>query len=427
MATKAEARLPRVELLHVATPTGLSGRLTKASQHSFTYDTFALGQANRGFEISLTMPLRPESYSRALMLPVFQTFLPEGFLKDRIVERFGKVMRVDDMALLALSGENAIGRLRLSRDTNPGPGQGDVESLSEILQDHGSRDLFKYLSDKYLIRSGISGVQPKVMLAAENWQENSLPEARLAPPSKASIGERATLRARQLIVKVGGDDFPGLAENEYHCLTIARALGLPVPAFWLSADRKRLVIERFDFDHASGRYLGFEDMVSLQGLVNDRKYEGSYESVAKAITANSTSTLKNRSLEEFFASLVLSIVLQNGDAHLKNFGLLYTDPGSDDCRLAPVYDIVCTTVYIPKDRLALSLSSARDWPDRKTLCAFGRTHCLIDHPERVVDRTLDVVGSYVPDGDGAGIWARIRERAMNYAFVLAQSGRMARP
>jgi len=426
MATKTSARLPRVELLHVSTPTGLAGRLTKASQHSFTYDTRALAQGDRGFEISLTMPLRPESYNRTLMLPVFQTFLPEGFLKDRIHERFGKVLRIDDMALLALSGENAIGRLRLSRNTDPGPGQGDVESLSEILSDHGSRDLFRYLSDRYLIRSGISGVQPKVMLAAEDRHDSSSQKISPDPSSKAGVGERTTLRARQLIVKVGGDDYPGLAENEFHCLAIARALDLPVPAFWLSDDRDRLVIERFDFDRASGRYLGFEDMVALHGLVNDRKYEGSYENVAKAIATNASPALKSRSLEEYFGSLVLSIVLQNGDAHLKNFGLLYTDPGSDDCRLSPIYDIVCTTIYIPKDRLALSLAGTRDWPGRGTLCDFGRTHCLVAHPERVVDRVLDVAGSYSPDNDDTGIWAQIRERSMNYAHVLAKSGRIAR-
>ena len=421
MVTKRDPRFPRVELLHVSTPTGLSGRLTKASQHSFTYDTSTLAAGNHGFEISLTMPLRPESYNRTPMLPLFQTFLPEGYLKERIVERFSKVLRVDDMALLALSGENAIGRLRLSREANPEPGQGGIESLSEILGDQGSANLFEYLSDKYLIRSGISGVQPKVMLAAEDLQEASL------PPQRMSIGERATLRARQLIVKVSGGEFPGLAENEYQCLTLARALDLPVAAFWLSNDRKRFVVERFDFNRSSGRYLGFEDMVSLQGLVNNDKYEGSYENVAKAIARNAAPALTKQSLEAYFGSLVLSIVLQNGDAHLKNFGLLYTDPGSEDCALSPVYDIVCTTIYIPKDRLALSLCGSRDWPDRTTLCDFGRLHCLVDHPERVVDRTIDAVGSHVPDKDDAGIWAQIRRNAMSRAHVLARAGRSAQP
>jgi len=36
---------------------------------------------------------------------------------------------------------------------------------------------------------------------------------------------------------------------------------------------------------------------------------------------------------------------------------------------------------------------------------------------------LDAVGSFVPGNDDSGIWAKIRERAMNYAHVLAKSGR----
>ena len=45
----------------------------------------------------------------------------------------------------------------------------------------------------------------------------------------------------------------------------------------------------------------------------------------------------------------------NGDAHLKNFGLLYSEPTQRDARLAPAYDIVNTTAYIPEDVLALDL------------------------------------------------------------------------
>lgn len=414
MGTNPELRLPRVDLMHVFTPAGRAGRLTKASQHAFTYDTAAIARKERGLEVSLTMPLRPESYTRTPMLPVFQTFLPEGYLKERIAERFGKVLRIDDMALLALTGENAIGRLRLTRSAEPVSEAPAAESLAEILQDQGSRNLFEYLSDKYLIQSGIAGVQPKVLLAADDLQDDPTP-----PQPRISVGERATLRARQLIVKVSGDDYPGLSENEYHCLSIARALGLTVPALWLSRDRKRLAIERFDYDGDRGLYVGFEDMVSLQGLVNDQKYEGTYESVALAITNNATPRLKSESLDDFFASLVLSVVLRNGDAHLKNFGMLYTDPGTDDCRLSPVYDIVCTTIYIPKDKPALALGGRRDWPDRKALCQFGRAHCWVEHPERVIDRTLDAVASYEPDNDGSGVWARIAAAVSSGCPALA--------
>jgi serine/threonine-protein kinase HipA len=113
--------------------------------------------------------------------------------------------------------------------------------------------------------------------------------------------------------------------------------------------------------------------------------------------------------------------MRNGDAHLKNFGMLYTDPGTDDCRLSPVYDIVCTTIYIPGDRPALALDGRRDWPDRATLCAFGREHCGVDHPEAVIDRTVDAVASHAPDRDDSGIWARMARAVEPGCRALAKS------
>lgn len=413
MATTPTSKLPRVALLEVSTPAGTSGRLSKNGQHSFTYATDALLQSDLRREISLTMPLRAASYERTPMLPVFQTFLPEGFLKERIVEHFGKVVRVDDMALLALSSSNAIGRLRLRNEATVDEQPVQPESLAELLDDQGSRDLFAYLCDKYLIRSGgIAGVQPKVMLSASDANSVMVSD-------KMSLGDRATLRAQQYIVKVGTDEYPGLAENEHHCLNVAALAGLSVPRQHLSADRKRLVLERFDYVGGSGLYLGFEDMVSLQGSVNDRKYEGSYEGVAQTIARNVTPALRHQSLREFFASVVLSVVLRNGDAHLKNFGLLYTDPGSDDCRLSPLYDIVCTTLYIPKDRLALSLAGSRSWPDGAALAAFGENHCEVGDATQFVEKTIAAVAAYRP-AQPSQVWTSIREDVLRASSFLTR-------
>ena len=57
--------------------------------------------------------------------------------------------------------------------------------------------------------------------------------------------------------------------------------------------------------------------------------------------------------EQSFGSLVLSVMVRNGDAHLKNFGVLYASPG-DTVALAPVYDVATTTAYIRKDAPALT-------------------------------------------------------------------------
>jgi len=426
MATRNPTGLPRVELLHVFVPAGISGRLAKHGQHSFTYDTRAVESGDPTAEISLTMPLSAQSYSTTPMLPVFQTFLPEGYLKERIQERFAKMLRVDDMALLALSGGNAIGRLRVSRERAIAPDSGAAENLQEILADQGSRDLFEHLADTYLIQSGVGGVQPKVLLPTSDDTESPEGEASShAPLTKSSIGEHATLRGRQLIVKVSGPDYPHLTVNEFHCLSIARNLArsvdLVVPRFWLSADRRRLAIERFDYDRSSGIYSGFEDMVSLQGTVNERKYEGSYENVAKAIALNATAGHVRKSLREFFSMLALSMVLRNGDAHLKNFGLLYTDPGTDDCRISPLYDVVCTTVYLKQDLPALTLAGGRAWPDRKTLEAFGRAHCHVNDAANVIDRIITAAMDYRPFDDESGMWRQMREAIESGLSTLAKT------
>jgi len=402
---------PRLKALYVGTSNGLSGLLAKESQHIFTYAAEVVVPLDQRKAIALSMPVVAESYTSSPIFPVFQTSLPEGFLKERIVERFSKTMRIDDMALLALSGGSRIGRLRLSTSEEMPANDLGAESLKDILQSEGSQNIFQDLCDKYLITpSGISGVQPKVVLSADDDVSPPLPTSRptTTPTSKSSIGEKSTLRGKQLIVKTAGDDYPGLAENEFHCLSIAQKAGLSVPAFWLSEDKKRLAVQRFDIDDATGKFFGFEDMVSLQGKVNDEKYEGSYENVAVAIEQNASPALAYTSLKEFFESIVLSVIVRNGDAHLKNFGLLYTDPSSDDCRLSPLFDVVCTTMYLPRDQMALKLARSKSWPDRKTLIEFGLQHCRVEHAGRILDRIVDATSEYTPEDSASELWRQMR-------------------
>ena len=427
MATnKTASGVPRIRTLHVGTTQGYAGLLSKDGQHVFSYASEVVANDDTERSISLTMPVRTESYKATPLLPIFQTFLPEGFLADRIVEKFSKTLRVDDMALLALTGANAIGRIRVSESKDIDTERGNIESLKEILAGAASKDLFEYLCDRYLIASGISGIQPKVMLEAEDDLATSatraMRRARVSkPPGKGSIRERSTLRGKSLIIKVSGSDYPHLTENEFHCLSIARDLKLPVPNFWLSEDKKRLAIERFDLNSETGGFLGFEDMVSLQGKVNERKYEGSYENIALTIRQNASPEWTQKSLEEFFASLVLSMVMKNGDAHLKNFGLLYTHPESDDCRLSPIYDIVCTTVYLSKDLPALSLAKQKAWPTRKALVAFGLNICRVNDPEAVIDRITNAATEYRPDSDESGMWKKMKEEIDSAAWSLARN------
>lgn len=394
--------MQRIARLYVHVPERCAGILEHAGQHIFAYDHAALNIPDAA--ISLTMPVRLPSYQSTPMLPALQTFMPEGFIADRIRERFGKTIKMNDMALLALSAGDAIGRLRVSVERGSVPQTGAVQ-LGELLADQGNRDLFADLCERYLFGSAVAGVQPKVLLNAERAEVAEVATRRSAT-EKISLSERATVRAAQYIVKAGDGEFPDLAANEFHCLSIARKAGLEVPEFWLSEDEKRLVIARFD--RRDGAILGFEDMVSLQGKQNADKYDGSVEGVAKAITLNASAARVHASLAALFDSVVLSVTLRNGDAHLKNFGLLYSSPTSDDCRLSPVYDIVTTTMYLPADRMALSLAKARAWPSEATLLKFGQEVCGVRSPSTVLARIADAVNEYQPTQTEA-VWRRQRQ------------------
>jgi serine/threonine-protein kinase HipA len=223
-------------------------------------------------------------------------------------------------------------------------------------------------------------------------------------------------------VKTDGGEYPGLAENEYHCMTIARAAGLEVPDFWMSDDRKLFVIRRFDIDE-SGRYLGFEEIASLTGRSADRKYEGSYAQVAEATMRNCAAALRTESLERLFRQLALCCLLRNGDAHLKNWGILYSDPvGADhDARLSPTYDMVCTTMYLPRDVLALSFVGSKSWPDRSTLERFGREKCGVTDSPDVIDALREVVSAYRP-AEATPTWEAMKREL---SAAVAQLGRGA--
>jgi serine/threonine-protein kinase HipA len=46
-------------------------------------------------------------------------------------------------------------------------------------------------------------------------------------------------------------------------------------------------------------------------------------------------------------------------------------------RLAPVYDLVTTTAYLPNDQMALTLDGIARWPTRKRLIHLGRTRAYL--------------------------------------------------
>ncbi|MDD2317390.1 MAG: HipA domain-containing protein, partial [Desulfobacterales bacterium] len=119
-----------------------------------------------------------------------------------------------------------------------------------------------------------------------------------------------------------------------------------------------------------------------------------------------------------FSTLALSVMLRNGDAHLKNFGVLYTDP-MGVVELAPVYDLVTTTAYIRHDVPALTLAGTKKWWPRKLLERFAVAHLslplataagLIDRLIQAVTETRALIPGYIADHpEFRGIGERMME------------------
>jgi serine/threonine-protein kinase HipA len=346
------------ERLHISVSGMAVGTLGRGQPRGDSVFTYA-ENAQEENAVSLTMPVRLESYTWDQGIhPIFEMNLPEGALRDELVRRFSKAVRgFDDFAMLAIVGPYQLGRVGIAnaQDSNDRPPE---TSLADLLVHDGAKGLFDDLLHTYGQYSGVSGVQPKVLVR-----------------DSATTVDRLTHRgATHLVKSFRPEEYPELAANEYFCMRAALHCGLEVPKFELSEHGKFLVVERFDLN--DNGYLGFEDFCVLNAWPSKAKYDGSYEGAAKQIKEFVSPPLLNQALESFFKIVALSSGLKNGDAHLKNFGVLYEHCALDaQISLAPAYDIVTTSVYIKSDSMALLLGGSKAWPKYKMLMRFGRSAC----------------------------------------------------
>jgi serine/threonine-protein kinase HipA len=323
--------------------------------------------------VSLTMPVVNENYASEYktLHPIFDMNLPEGALADRLRREFSKVIaNFDALAMLKIVGQSQVGRLRFAM---PGETVHNVpeENLKHLLAHDGAEGLFESLMNRYAVYSGISGAMPKIMLRDSQYGE---------------AHKRITHKGSTHIVKAWTNEFPRLAENEYFCMRAAFHSGLTVANFELSKGGKFFVVERFDVKN--NVYLGLEDFCVLNGKTSHQKYDGSYEGIAKRIKDFVSAEQIQPALESFFKALVLSCALKNGDAHLKNFAVIY-DNTESTVSLSPIYDIVTTTAYLKTDILALTLGGTKRWPKANSLISFARSQCNLT-PDRAKQILNDV-------------------------------------
>lgn len=336
--------------------------------------------------VSITMPVRLPSWDISHgIAPIFEMNLPEGAQRERLRLAFAKATGTfNDFDLLGIIGRSQVGRIRYTNEAEQLQEDVPFQSVAEILERGRGGELLRYLLDKFASFSGISGVQPKILVRDD---------AASLPLSKADHRQSKSYRGATHIVKFWEqNEYPQLAANEYFCLRVAELCGLELPRYRLSEDALALVIDRFDL-RPDGTYRGFEDFCVLNARRTDQKYSGSYEtSVLKRFTQYANSSHMVEDLERLFTLIAINCAIRNGDAHLKNFGVVYDDV-EGEARLAPVYDLVTTSVYLPKDSLALTLNGATQWPTAKELQRLGETRmgCSPARVRQILERIADAM------------------------------------
>ena len=364
----------RIKLLHVEVAGTLSGQLLQQSGYEYRYLSPDETQPTAG----LLMPPTTLTWKDGDLFPVMDQNLPEGDLFNRLRQHFPK-QAMTAMRLLALIGRNGIGRLGFIAAEGAAAPVAVPISRETLLGTPFSERVFDDLITAYLSTGiGVAGMQPKIM-----------------------VPERATVPIPNLIVKTAGAAYPGLAANEYLCMQAAVRAGIETAHVELSHDGQMLLVDRFDLA-ADGERYGFEDVASLMGLrvrdtLSERKYHGSYQKIAELL---GMVTRSRHDLHRFFEQLAFSVMVGNGDAHLKNFAVLYRGI-ADDIRLSPMFDVVTTRIYkylrspggpeLEDSTMALRLLSGKShrskaYPLPDELIRFGRDACLVPQPRQVLDR-----------------------------------------
>jgi serine/threonine-protein kinase HipA len=174
------------------------------------------------------------------------------------------------------------------------------------------------------------------------------------------------------IIKTPSTVHKGVPVNEYSCMKLAAAAGVDIPEVRLielseleGLPSIRLPDEQYAygikrFDRSSTGRIHTEDFAQVFGLYPADKYQRvNYEQLGNVLYRTSAGRLKD--IQQMARRLLINILLGNGDAHLKNWTLIYGDRQSP--RLSPLYDVVFTTPYIEHDSLALNMAGTKQWFD----------------------------------------------------------------
>lgn len=369
--------------------------------------------------LSRSLPLRLEPFEYDECQPFFGGLLPEGQARAAVAREL-RLSEDNDFSLLRELGGECAGAVSLLPPNIALAVLGDgveVDWLTESDLARRLKDLPVHpllAIDGEPIRLSLAGAQSKVPLYSDG--------ERFAIPLNGTSTTH--------ILKIPIPDLEDTVLNECLCLWTAGLVGLAVANAWISRaeDVPFLVVERYDRERSpEGQVIRIhqEDLCQALGLPASRKYEvegGPSVSDAASLIRETVST-PARDLPAFMETVAFNYLIGNGDAHGKNYSLLYA---KDATRVTPAYDLISTSAY---DRLETKMAmriggeyrpawvKARHWErfigDAEMSGRFTRN--IVDLAERMPDAVAEARSLLRDEGFESpvleGVESLVRERS----------------
>jgi serine/threonine-protein kinase HipA len=316
------------------------------ADQTFTLDyTADWQQSTQAYAFSPHLPLG-QSAQGATVKNFFSNLLPEGKPLEALSHAH-QVSQYDVFGILRKVGRDCAGALVITDEDTPPPtanvfNEDDYESVTH--EDLQQRITESRAQDVPLMfwrgkrRMSLPGVQNKLGVYMDASGGLWLPKDG-APTSH--------------ILKVGNDRHPNMVANEYFCMQLAKAIGLTVPDVqYLELPEPVLLVQRYDRQWtADGGLIRIHQIDGCQALnlPPEQKYEEPHYATAPPGATFAQLTQLSRLCNvpasaqvRMLQWLLFNTLIGNSDAHAKNLSFLVDAKGM---RVAPLYDLVCGSVY----------------------------------------------------------------------------------
>jgi len=377
----------------------LVGRLNQSDDlvYSFVYADSWLDHPNR-FPLSLAMPLQKEPFGNRLTLSFFENLLPEGEVRAALekshhvkgpfefLKEFGK----DCAGAIIVTADPASPYIREKQSEV----KINIEKIYEAIDQRRSvAEVIAETNPGYL---SIAGAQDKFSAIFKN-------DLFFLP----THGKPTTHIVKVPIYRAGVKES---VYNEFYCMRLAQAIGLPTPRCTVINDSAHplYIVERYDRFHDSNymvHRLHQQDFCQAQGTVGEYKYEAqggpsftdNYNLIKKHVTIKE----RPRALFSYLEWVCFNLLIGNNDCHSKNLSLLLIN---NRIHLAPFYDLLCTSIYPKLERRFSFMLGDRDDASR-----IGKNQF------KMVDASLGL-----KSGTMANTMWEVKDRLLNHKDRLAE-------